>query len=141
MNALATAPKFPAITAAYGSSTPGSTKGMMLVRGEFGHSTEHVDYADMEVWFSANHPEVFTTDGGKRTFDLERVTETMLKAYFAHDRSNKPLPKGFELGCMVDTTKHPYFSYARNFTGWAPAIAAGVTDVDGHVRIETIPVK
>ena len=115
---------------------------MMLVRGEFGHSTEQVDYADMEVWFSANHPEVFTTDGGKRTFDLNRVTQTMLKAYIAHNRRSLPsVLKGIELGCLVDPTKHPHFRYARNFEGWAPAIAAGVADVDGHVRIETIPIK
>jgi hypothetical protein len=133
------APGLPSITAAFGSSKPDSTKGMLIVRDKLGHSTRHVDFADMEAWFTANHPSVFSTEDGARTFNIGAITPEMLDAYFAHNAAKDPsLTKLLQLGHLVGPNVNGY-QYAQR--GWAPGIAAGVVNVDGHVRIETIPVK
>lgn len=125
-------PEFPYITAAFGSTVPGDTKGVLIVRDAFGHTTRHVDYAKMEAWFSEHHPEVFTTDGGKRTFNLGHATPAMLTEYFEHDARTKPRLAALEYGCLVDPERN--FGYANG--SWAPAVAAGLSTPPGTKHIE-----
>ncbi len=119
--------EFPYITAAYSSTDPGSTKGVLLVRDKFGHSTRQVDYAKMEAWFSEHHPSVFTTDGGKRVFNLGHATPAMLTEYFEYDARSKPRLAAIEYGCLVDPERH--FGYANS--NWGPAVAAGLSTPPG----------
>lgn len=132
-----TKPEFPRITAAYASTVPGSTKGMLLVRDEHGHTTRHIDYAHMESWFSQHHPSVFTEDGGNRVFNLGLATPTMLSEYFACPESvpedqRKLRTQARELGCLVDPLAHGY-GYTR--PDWGPSVAAGVGEIEGATLI------
>jgi hypothetical protein len=133
MTAIANEAMYPYIFGAYGSTIPGNTRGVLLVRDEFVGGTQHIDFAQMDAFFEERHPELFVTAGDKRVLDMTAIPPTALKAFLATQRPNIEL-KALEVGHLV-TPGHSYLDYATviNHSKWQTGV--GVMGNDGKFTV------
>lgn len=112
------------------------TEVMLLLRDGLGDHTERLDLADIDVYLTEHHPQVYTTrpDGGKH-LNLETLPSDVLAdclKYARGKRGERQQPLAFEFGVLVDPS-HSYLQYAQG--GDWPTGGGAAVIIDGKLQI------
>lgn len=94
---------------------------VMLANG-IGHSTDFLDWQELDAWFHAHHPELYErNEAGAEVLDLVQVRPEIFTAFLTQYREKRyrALPRAFEVGCLVDPPALGYLRFANQPTAAA----------------------